>query len=402
MSKPKTSRDSPAATSSPGSEAGTMPSSLPDGPQSARSGRVRVRANPSPSQAPRAVQMTFDISGLYGRGSSKSHALQQSLESRLRAQLDTDGSTLFSMTWKEAATPAGRSYSRLQASARRTSGSDCGLWPTPTSTDRPRSPETMEKCLTFRKGNGQTNVPLYLGEVAQLASWPTPKAVNVEETPEHWEKRNAEAKAKNAKLGEVQKALGVVAQLASWPTTQARDWKGGQADRAANAARSNDLNDFAKLASWATPKATDAKGAPYKPTETRRTELRKQTFALASWPTAKAGDANSSGSAAYSTASGRHSGTTLTDAASWATPAARDHKDTGDMSQSMTRQDGKERNDTVPRQAFGMMSSGSPAETASPGQSVGQLNPFFSLSLMGYPVSWGLAGMRSLPKSKRR
>lgn len=41
------------------------------------------------------------------------------------------------------------------------------------------------------------------------------------------------------------------------------------------------------------------------------------------WPTATAGDSNSSGAAAYSTASGRHSGTTLTDATSreWMTPS---------------------------------------------------------------------------------
>lgn len=40
-------------------------------------------------------------------------------------------------------------------------------WPTPCALDRPRSPETMEKCLAFRKRNANQNtVPLYLGEVA--------------------------------------------------------------------------------------------------------------------------------------------------------------------------------------------------------------------------------------------
>ena len=32
----------------------------------------------------------------------------------------------------------------------------------------------MEKCLKFRKGNGQTSVPLYLGEVAAKAHGTTP------------------------------------------------------------------------------------------------------------------------------------------------------------------------------------------------------------------------------------
>lgn len=46
----------------------------------------------------------------------------------------------------------------------------------------------------------------------------------------------------------------------------------------------------------------------------------------AGWPTATRQDAASSGSAGYSTASGRHSGTTLTDAArsTWPTPQSRD------------------------------------------------------------------------------
>ena len=63
------------------------------------------------------------------------------------------------------------------------------------------------------------------------------------------------------------------------------------------------------------------------------TQQRLRTQAL--WPTATAGDAKASGSAGYSTESGRHPGTTLTDAAvrargsAWPTPAARDYKDTG-------------------------------------------------------------------------
>ena len=43
----------------------------------------------------------------------------------------------------------------------------------------------------------------------------------------------------------------------------------------------------------------------------------------------------------------------------WPTPAARDHKDTGDLSNSMIRKDGKVRDDTVPRQAF-MVGWGTP------------------------------------------
>jgi hypothetical protein len=86
----------------------------------------------------------------------------------------------------------------------------------------------------------------------------------------------------------------------------------------------------------------------------------------------------------------------------WPTPASRDWKDGGDLELSRFRKDGKERNDTVPRQAalVGATPTGSPAQTASSGSY--RLNPFFSLHLMGYPLSWGLAGILSWLDSKRR
>lgn len=46
-------------------------------------------------------------------------------------------------------------------------------WPTATALNRPRSPETMEKCAAFRKRNANQNtVPIYLEEVA--IQWETP------------------------------------------------------------------------------------------------------------------------------------------------------------------------------------------------------------------------------------
>ena len=86
--------------------------------------------------------------------------------------------------------------------------------------------------------------------------------------------------------------------------------------------------------------------------------------------------------------------------AGWSTPSTRDWKDTGDLSTSMTRQDGRPRNDTVPRQAFGAEPSGSSAPTAP----CGQLSPEHSRWLQGYPTPWGCCAAtvtRSSRKSPR-
>lgn len=84
------------------------------------------------------------------------------------------------------------------------------------------------------------------------------------------------------------------------------------------------------------------------------------------------------------------------DLASWATPTTRDHKDVGDLSVSMVRKDGKTRNDTNGRIAFGLN-----AETGN----VGQLNPAHSRWLMGFPAVWdscGATAMQSCRRSPRR
>ena len=72
--------------------------------------------------------------------------------------------------------------------------------------------------------------------------------------------------------------------------------------------------------SWPTANAADWKGSS-QPGQRRR-QLSEAVEAR--WPTATSQDAKASGAAAYSTESGRHAGTTLTDAACrpWATPTS--------------------------------------------------------------------------------
>ena len=113
------------------------------------------------------------MSGTYGQPSttsSSSAALQQSLESRLRARTQALGSTLYTLTWKPWVTPSGRSRFRLRASVRRTSATDCTGWPTPSSTivDHKPNPPIM--------GNRKPTDPqIGLADVAvHLAGWTTP------------------------------------------------------------------------------------------------------------------------------------------------------------------------------------------------------------------------------------
>jgi hypothetical protein len=128
-----TSGASRSATSSPASGSGLTPFGLPDGATIDLFGPVPVRANLSATQAKAVGLMTSGTSGRRGFTSSASAALCASTASRLQAAMPSDGGTLFTLTWKTRATPAGLSISALRASARRTSGSGSTGWPTPTS-----------------------------------------------------------------------------------------------------------------------------------------------------------------------------------------------------------------------------------------------------------------------------
>lgn len=191
-------------------------------------GLDRVLASLSPRQVAAAGLMTSGIFGPSGTTSSTSATLQSSLESRLRAKTQNLGSTLFKMTWKQWATPSGRSRFRLRASVLRTSETACTSWPSPMANARESTPKR------YMRGN-----PNLVG-AAVLASWPTPMAG----TP---------AQNGNNPAGNTDYSRKVV-ELASWPTAAARDWKSG--DSNLHGKNSRPLNEVAMLAaSWATPAA---------------------------------------------------------------------------------------------------------------------------------------------------
>jgi hypothetical protein len=135
-----------------------------------------------------------------------------------------------------------------------------------------------------------------------------------------------------------------------WQTAQARDWKNGQASRYPN--RSN-LNDQAL---WMTPSCLNIAERSEESAK-RRKEWRLSL--------------------------GRNTvppGSLAEQVSMWPTPNCRDWKDTGDMSNSMVRKDGKSWMDTLGRLTF----NGSTAQT----ESKGSLNPAFVCWLMGYPEGY--------------
>ena len=153
-----------SVTSSEALEAGASPSDLPDGRTTAQSGPAHVPVSRFRAQDSGRAMPTNDTSGPLFTASSPSAGLQRSLESRLRARMEGNGSPLYALTWKEQDMPAGPPICALRASAHPTSASGSGGWPTPTTRDWKDG------------GNPDVNVPLnsLLGREVWLAGWPTP------------------------------------------------------------------------------------------------------------------------------------------------------------------------------------------------------------------------------------
>lgn len=380
MSDQKISEVTLSATSLPASADGQLPCDSQDGRMTDLSGQAPAPVSPSPQREIKKVKKTKGTSGQSGANLLPKSSLQLSLESKLQVLFPTDGSTECTLTWKAKVTSAGRQYCQLAASTRPIREIDSGLWGT---------------------------------ALAQYANG----------TPENFLRRKEESVARGSQMGICISDLNmqVKAALAAWPTPQARDFRSGEEARFLNPDRSKNLNDAVKLETsmWGTPRANDAEKRGNIAADPRN-GLPGQVMdvpEMATWSTPNTMDGMEARSPEamkkqFETARpGRTAPANLREQvqpelypmALRTTPSCRDLKDTGDLSKSMIRKDGKSRMDTVPRQVFGTTTNGSSAGTVKSGASP-QLNPAFVSWLMGYSAahhSSMLLAMQSYLKSRR-
>jgi hypothetical protein len=260
--------------------------------------------------------MTSGTCGLHGSTSSRTRSREASLclASRLRRNLDSLGSTLFTLTWKDRVTPSGRLISALRASGRRISDSESTSWPTPMVNDATGSTH----CYGPKTQLDRFAAPGKLQEALTLPPWPTPEAgvfggdLNMTAVLE----RRARCAEKHGNNG-FGLTLAQTTQLASWNTPRATDGSNGGPNQAGGALSA----DVSKVAGWPTPMAGTPAQKGYN--EAGNTDSSRKTVALipSSWPTPHGNAGTGAG------VEGRDGGANLQTVASWATPTTRDHKD---------------------------------------------------------------------------
>lgn len=251
MFTPQTCADSSSAISSPASESGPWPCAAPAGSMTDLFGPVPVLANLSARQAKALGLMTSGTFGRTSSGSSRSAALQSSLESKLRTVTQILGSTLYKMTWKAWDTGSGRLRFRLRASVPRTSATGSTGWPTPTKGDGDGGHLMGSASATGRRPDG-SKTQVTLPGVAQFSGWPTTTSTDALRCP------SIEAKTPNITPNHA-------ANLAGWNTpdstmTQAKARPPVLGNRKPTDPQISLADQAFHLAGWGTPTASEPGG----------------------------------------------------------------------------------------------------------------------------------------------
>lgn len=167
------------------SEDGRSPSNSRIGLPSAKFGPHPFLVSRFRSQEQDKALSTDATSGPLFTASSPSAGLQSSLESRLRALMDVNGSPEFALTWRSLDMPSGPSLCRLAPSVRRTggSGSTGAPWPTPNTPNGGRSPKGGMSMTGMTEDRIKRQVDLQ--HVArETAAWATPKSTDATAGPD--------------------------------------------------------------------------------------------------------------------------------------------------------------------------------------------------------------------------
>lgn len=178
----------------------------------------QAHAHVSPSLRPASVKVR-PISVTSGPNSdvlSASADLQRSLESRLRARMDVNGSPEYKLTWKHWDISPQVRICALRASGRRTSDKGYGGWPK--AGGEYKDPEKALARFTGPHSND-------LRDAAQIAGWTSPKASDTNN--ESWEAKQARnvrhlKEGRNQGKGVGGMTLPMQANVAGWasPTVQ--------------------------------------------------------------------------------------------------------------------------------------------------------------------------------------